>query len=170
VQELWNSAQAQARRLLRILFLRGRAVSSCSGGARKREGDQLLRDVINRADVAAQPLRDWAASVRTYGWIWVLPIIAIGASLFIDIRARTIIWAAALGVMGAAYVLNARRCGRTHCRFTGPYYLAMILPVIMLGSGAFSGGLSAWLALAVLIPAGSKIIWWATERAWGTYS
>jgi hypothetical protein len=66
--------------------------------------------------------------------------------------------------------LNARRCGRTHCRFTGPYYLAMILPVIMLGSGALIGSLSAWVALGVLILAGSKIIWWATERAWGTYS
>jgi len=28
--------------------------------------------------------------------------------------------------MGTACILNARRCGRTHCRYTGPYYLAMI--------------------------------------------
>jgi hypothetical protein len=46
----------------------------------------------------------------------------------------------------------------------------MILPVVMLGSGVFGDGFFAWAALAVLIVAGSKIIWWATERAWGRYS
>src|SRR5215472_17682464 len=30
------------------------------------------------------------------------------------------------------------RCGRTHCRYTGPYYLAMIAPVLVLASGVVS--------------------------------
>jgi hypothetical protein len=34
-----------------------------------------------------------------------------------------------------ACILNARRCGRTHCRYTGPYYLATIAPVFAIGSG-----------------------------------
>jgi len=130
----------------------------------------LLRDLTNRADVTARSIRDWAGSIRTYGWVWGLPIVAIGVALFMDVRVRTVIWTFALIVMGTACVLNARRCGRTHCRYTGPYYLMMILPVIMLGSGVLAGGDLAWLALAVLIVAGSKIIWWATEQAWGRYS
>jgi hypothetical protein len=130
----------------------------------------LLRDLTNRTDVTARPFRDWAGNIRTYGWVWGLPIVAIGAALFIDVRIRTVIWTIALIAMGTACVLNARRCGRTHCRFTGPYYLVMILPVIMLGSGVLAGGDLAWLAVAILILAGSKIIWWATEQAWGTYS
>ena len=170
MQELRNPAQAQAGRLLRVLFLRRRAVSSCSGGTRKREGNRLLRDVTNRADMTAPLSRDWAGNIRTYGWVWGLPIVAIGASLLIDVRVRTVIWTVALVAMGTACVLNARRCGRTHCRFTGPYYLVMIVPVLVLGSGVVGGGLLTWIALAVLILAGSKIIWWATERVWGRYS
>jgi hypothetical protein len=64
--------------------------------------------------------------------------------------------------------LNGRRCGRTHCRYTGPYYLAMIVPVLALGF--ISSGIYEWIALGVVIVGGSKLIWWATERAWGKFS
>jgi hypothetical protein len=47
--------------------------------------------------------------------------------------------------MGTACILNAKRCGRTHCRYTGPYYLAMIAPVGLLGSDPVSAGIYAWL-------------------------
>lgn len=70
--------------------------------------------------------------------------------------------------MGTACVLNARQCGRTHGRYTGPFYLAMIVPVIVLGSGP--GGIYAWLILGGVILLGSKLLWWATERAWGKFS
>jgi hypothetical protein len=46
-----------------------------------------------------------------------------------------------------ACLMNAKRCGRTHCRFTDPYYLAMILPVILIGSVAPSIGLWGWIVL-----------------------
>ena len=122
------------------------------------------------ANIAAQPSTDWAGSIRTYGWAWGLPIAALVAGLLVAVPARAGIWTVALAWMGVACILNARRCGRTHCRFTGPYYLAMILPVLALGSGIVSVGLYGWLALAALILGGGKIIWWATERAWGKFS
>jgi hypothetical protein len=46
---------------------------------------------------------------------------------------RAAVWTAALLWMGTACILNSRRCGRTHCRYTGPYYVAMIAPVITAG-------------------------------------
>jgi hypothetical protein len=46
----------------------------------------------------------------------------------------------------------------------------MIAPVLVLGSGVVGVGLYGWLVLGVLILAGSRIIWWATERAWGKFS
>ena len=46
----------------------------------------------------------------------------------------------------------------------------MVVPVLLLISGIVSADLYGWFALAVLILAGSKLIWWATERAWGTFS
>lgn len=127
---------------------------------------------LTRTVETATPQRstDWAGSVRSYGLLWGVPVSAIVVGLLIDVPARTFIWIIALGWMGTACILNARRCGRTHCRFTGPYYLAMIIPVLALGSGIVSFGLSAWLALAVLIILGSKLIWWVTERAWGKFS
>jgi Ca2+/Na+ antiporter len=45
------------------------------------------------------------------------------------------VWIIALIWMGSACILNARRCGRTHCRYTGPYYLVMIVPVLLLAAG-----------------------------------
>src|SRR5262249_16877532 len=127
---------------------------------------------LTRTVETATPQRstDWAGSVRSYGLLWGVPVSAIVVGLLIDVPARTFIWIIALGWMGTACILNGRRCGRTHCRFTGPYYLAMIIPVLALGSGIVSFGLSAWLALAVLIILGSKLIWWGTERAWGKFS
>jgi hypothetical protein len=119
---------------------------------------------------AAQPSADWIGSVRTHLLAWGLPQGAIIAGLFVAAPGRAVIWIVALAWMGTACILNARRCGRTHCRFTGPYYLTMIIPVLVLGSGIVSFGLSGWVALAALIIAGGKLIWWATERAWGKFS
>ena len=57
------------------------------------------------------------------------------ATLFVSVPLRAVVWTVALVWMGAACILNARRCGRTHCRYTGPYYLAMIAPVVLLAVG-----------------------------------
>jgi hypothetical protein len=114
--------------------------------------------------------RDWLSSPRTNALVWWVPKAAIVAALFIPPPARAGIWIIALIWMGTACVLNSRRCGRTHCRYTGPYYLAMIAPVLLLASGVISVDFYAWLSLAVLILGESMIIWWATERAWGKFS
>jgi hypothetical protein len=46
----------------------------------------------------------------------------------------------------------------------------MILPVLAAGSGLIALGLSGWIALGAMILGGGKLIWWGTERAWGTFS
>src|SRR5262249_745879 len=60
---------------------------------------------------------------------------------------RAATWIIALLWMGTAYILNSRWCGRTHCRYTGPYYLAMIGPMLVLASGVISGDFYAWLSI-----------------------
>jgi len=45
---------------------------------------------------------------------------AIIASLFFPTPARAATWIVALVWMATACILNSRRCGRTHCRYTGP--------------------------------------------------
>jgi hypothetical protein len=117
-----------------------------------------------------QSSADWIGSIRPYVLAWGLPHCAIIAGLFVAVPVRAAIWVGALAWMGIACILNARRCGRTHCRFTGPYYLAMTIPVLVLGAGIVSLGPYGWIALAALIILGGKLIWWATERAWGKFS
>jgi hypothetical protein len=116
----------------------------------------------------AEPARDWVGRAHTNLLAWWIPQGAMLAGLVLAVPVRTIVWVIALAWMGTACIVNARRCGRTHCRFTGPYYLAMIVPVVALAMA--SAGLVAWASLAAVILFGSKIIWWVTERAWGRYS
>jgi len=123
-----------------------------------------MSDGVNRTS------RDWLNNTRVNLFAWWLPQATILAALAAPPFTRATIWIAALIWMGSACILNARRCGRTHCRYTGPYYLAMVVPVLLLVSGIVSADLYVWFALAVLILAGSKMIWWTTERAWGTFS
>jgi hypothetical protein len=122
------------------------------------------------ANDTAEASRDWLGRPASNLLAWWIPQAAILAALFASAPVRAVVWTIALIWMGTACMLNARRCGRTHCRYTGPYYLAMIAPVLVLGSGVVSAGIYGWIVLAVLIIGGSKLIWWATERAWGKFS
>ncbi|MFB9264230.1 hypothetical protein ACFFWD_13770 [Bradyrhizobium erythrophlei] len=100
---------------------------------------------------------------------WWIPLALMIAGLLVPVSLRTAGWAIALAWMGLACMLNARRCGRTHCRYTGPYFLAMILPVLALGAGLVSVGLFGWISMVAIILGGSGLIWWATERTWGGF-
>jgi hypothetical protein len=42
--------------------------------------------------------------------------------------------------------------------------------VLVLASGIVAVDVHGWFVLGVFILAGSKIIWWATKRAWGKFS
>jgi hypothetical protein len=121
-------------------------------------------------NIGAQRYADWAGSFRNWGMVWGFPSGVLIMGLLVDVSARVVMWIVALAWMGTACILNARRCNRTHCRYTGPYYLAMIVPVLALGSGTVSLGFYGWVALGCVILLGSKLIWWATERAWGKFS
>ena len=121
-------------------------------------------------DASVRSSRDWLGSVRTNVLAWWVPHAAMLGALFLPVPVRAAVWTVALIWMGMACILNARQCGRTHCRYTGPYYLAMINPVLMIASISVSANFYAWIVLGVVIIGGSGIIWWATERAWGKFS
>src|SRR5260370_41045800 len=122
------------------------------------------------ANDTVQGASDWLSSSRTSVLASGMPKAIIVAGPLVPLPARAVIWIAVLVWMGTACILNSRRCGRTHCRYTGPYYFAMIVPVLVLASGITSVAFYGWLLLAILILGGSMIIWGTTERAWGTYS
>lgn len=121
-------------------------------------------------DTAARSAKDWVGDRRTFALAWGLPVIALIAGSYADAPTRTVIWVAALIWMGAACLANARRCGRTHCRYTGPFYLLLTVPVALHGFGVVPLGPYGWWILGAAILFGGKIIWWATESAWGKFS
>jgi len=116
-----------------------------------------------------RPETDWVGNSRSFLLAWGLPTTAIVGGAFLDPSLRTVIWLIALVWMGVACALNARHCGRTHCRFTGPFYLLMTVPVLLYGLGIVSFGLYGWWWLGVFILFGTVVIWWATEAAWGKF-
>lgn len=71
------------------------------------------------ANNIAQRSHDWLQSPQTNLLAWWIPWIAIIAGLLAPVPVRTAIWIVALSWMGTACTLNAKRCGRTHCRYTG---------------------------------------------------
>ena len=119
---------------------------------------------------STQTSRDWLGSVYTSLLAWWLPKAAIVAGLVVPAPVRALIWIVALIWMGGACILNARRCNRTHCRYTGPCYLVMIIPVLALSMDIVTVGILGWIGLGVVIFGGSGLIWWVSERAWGKFS
>jgi len=122
------------------------------------------------ASEAVKTSRDWLRTPRTSALAWWIPHAALAAGLVAPVPLRAAIWTISLIWMGTACLLNAKRCGRTHCRYTGPYYLIMVGSVLALGFGIVSLNMLGWIVLGLLIVGGSKAIWWGTERAWGRFS
>jgi hypothetical protein len=159
--------------------------TSCGARLRPRHGDccvfcsygsvpcppiQAARAGGDAACCAPTPqTADWLASTRASTIAWWFPKGTMVATLMAPVPARAAVWVAALAWMGIACILNSRRCGRTHCRYTGPYYLAMIVPVILAGTGIVPLSLHAWIALGAVALGGSALIWLVTERAWGRF-
>lgn len=89
------------------------------------------------------------------------------AALFLAPFFRAVIWPVSLFWMGGACIANARRCGRTHCRFTGPFYFAMALVVISFATGLLHLGDAGWTIIGVTTVGGTIVLWWGSEHIWG---
>lgn len=116
------------------------------------------------------PANDWAGNLRSFGIWWGLPTGAMVAAAFIQPSVRGVIWTAALLWMGGACLANARRCGRTHCRFTGPFLLLMAGVVGGFALGLLPLGGNAWPVSAATIGVGFGVLWLSSERIWGRFS
>lgn len=121
-------------------------------------------------EATERPANDWAGTIRGFALAWGLPSVILVAGTYFDEPARAVVWSVALAWMGTACLLNARRCGRTHCRFTGPYFLVLIVPVLLQGFGVLQLGPNAWWILGGAILLGGNLIWCVSEAVWGKYT
>ncbi len=113
--------------------------------------------------------RNLLGSARGSVLAWWLPIGAMVLAITLPDRPKTVIWLLALAWMGGACLLNAWRCGRVHCRYTGPFLLAMTLPVLGHGTALMPLGEDGWLWLGLATGGGTAAIWGLSERMMGRY-
>jgi len=113
--------------------------------------------------------KDWVSNRRNYIVAWGIPTAAMVIAIWFPPLAKTLVWSASLIWMGSACLFNARRCGRTHCYFTGPFSLMMVIPVVLHGFDITSFGPGGWTWLGMIIGIGGGGIWIFTELVWGKF-
>ena len=112
---------------------------------------------------------DWLSTRRGSLLAWWLPIGAMLLAVPLADGPKTAIWVASLAWMGIACLHNAHRGGPVHCRYTGPFLLAMTLPVLAYGAGVLPLGGDGWRWFGLSIGLGVTGIWWLSERMLGRY-
>lgn len=133
---------------------------------------RALKDNHAAADLVVSDCKkpDWAGSRLSLAVVWGIPVAAMLLALHLQPVTRAVVWVAMLAWMGWACLANARRCGRTHCRYTGPFFLGMAGLVAAYGAGVLPLGNQPWLLLGTAIAVANALIWWGSERLLGTYS
>lgn len=101
--------------------------------------------------------------------LWYLPTIIFVIGFFTDQLMRTIFWTASLSVMGIACLNNARKCGRRHCYFTGPFFLLGALLSLLYGSGIINLHHNGWAIFGFSIAVGAYFFRYVPEMIWGKY-
>ena len=110
----------------------------------------------------------------TAGWklllLYGLPIPAIMSVAWLGSAvSKTVVFALAFSIMGAACVMNTRECGRVHCAFTGPWFLLAALVSVVHGLDMIDLGRYGWAIIGNAGIWGAVVIWIATESMWGQY-
>ena len=102
------------------------------------------------AEDACCRAKDWVGDVRSYVLAGACRPSSWSATAFAPPWIRTPTWPIALVWMGTACLANARRCGRTHCYLTGPFFLVMAMAVLLHGYGLVPLGPHGWIWLGAV--------------------
>lgn len=108
---------------------------------------------------------DWAHGLR--GCLtWGIP-----AALLIISPERyfVVAWPTLLTFMGVACLLNAGRCGRMHCYFTGPFFLLLAGAGLLYGLGLLPLRARGWSTLSAVLVIGSALLICVPEWILGRY-
>jgi len=115
--------------------------------------------------------RDLSARTGSFLTIWLAPILLAGlVSVFAPNPewAAPIAWTVAFSWMGGACLLNARRCGRLHCYFSGPILLVGALAALALSAGVVDFGVRG-LSITVAVTLALACLTYGLEYVWGRY-
>lgn len=101
-------------------------------------------------------------------WLPAIAIVVTGSS-YSSAVVRMIIWPVALITMGAACAVNAARCGRLHCYFTGPFFFLMATFTLLYGFGVLALGRDGWSLIGLTLLAGTVALCCVPELLYGKY-
>ncbi len=115
--------------------------------------------------------RDLSARPVPFLISWGFPMLAAFSTNFIamPIAAATLIWVTAFAWMGLGCVINARRCHRRHCYYSGPVFLLGAIAVALVGFRIISLGPDGFI-MVVWATFGLVALTFVPELIWGKYA
>jgi hypothetical protein len=119
----------------------------------------------------SETARDILSRPWLTGAVYCFPaaLIVLSANVDIENRWRAGVWAVCLGVMAAGCVVNALRCGRMHCYFTGPFMILMGLASLSYGFGWLPLGINGWNWIGGVTLGGAVLLGCIPELLFGKY-
>jgi len=125
-----------------------------------------MRDLPSARD---SEQRDVLCSGTKMCRFWCLPALAFAVGFFVSPTARTVLWTLSLGFMGTLCLLNASRCGRVHCYFTGPFFILGAIASLGYGIGLLPFGPSGWQWIGNITIIGAIVLSTIPEFVFGRY-
>ena len=113
--------------------------------------------------------RDLLRSGTSAFLLWWLPWIAFALGYSLSPALRTVLWTTSLAFMGVACLLNAFRCGRIHCLFTGPFFILGAIVSFGYGLGLLPLGPSGWKWIGAVTIIGAIALCCIPELVLGRY-
>jgi len=113
--------------------------------------------------------RDVLCSGTKMFLFWCLPALAFALGFFASPTVRTVLWTLSLWFMGALCLLNASRCGRIHCYFTGPFFILGAIASLGYGIGLLPFGPSGWKWIGNITIIGAIVLSTIPEFVFGRY-
>ena len=101
--------------------------------------------------------------------LWRIPHIVFLIGIFTNPMLRTILWSSALSTAGIACLINAYRCGRIHCFYTGPFYIVMAILSLSYGVGFFQFVEFGWVLIGGVVVVLGPILTRVPESIYGKY-
>ncbi len=101
--------------------------------------------------------------------LWVLPQIIMLLSYLAETPLLGWVWASCLFIMGVGCVINAYRCGRLHCFFTGPFFILGASWSIAHEIGLITMDDNGWLIIGITMLIGGCSGTYIPEWIWGQY-
>lgn len=114
-------------------------------------------------------------------WAWLVWGLPIGVLVLGGIEVRvggvdvpgntwhTVLWTVGFAWIGVGCLVNARRCHRRHCYYTGPLYLGLAAASLTYGLGVLPLGRHGWGLIAVLAILGALLFGCVLEKVSGRY-